>query len=53
MNDVTALFNDLEVVLMRIEGKLIVELRALPEEDLEETLEALDREYDGQAQAGY
>ena len=43
--------DDLAVVLKRIEGKLTVELRALPEDDLEETLEALDREYDGQAQA--
>ncbi len=43
--------DDLEVVLSRIEGKLTVELRALPADDLEETLEALDALYANEARA--
>ena len=41
--------DDLEVVLSRIEGKLAIELRALPEDDLEDILEALDLEYNNEA----
>lgn len=41
--------DDLEVVLERIEGKLTVELQALPEDELEETLECLDEFYNGLA----
>jgi len=41
--------DDLKVVLKRIEGKLTVELHALPEDELEETLESLDELYDGLA----
>ncbi len=42
---------DLKCVLSRIEGKLTIALSLLTEDELEETLEALDSEYDGLARA--
>ena len=43
--------DDLAVVLRRIEGKLRDELRATPEDELEEIIESLDEEYSGLARA--
>ncbi len=42
---------DLKCVLSRIEGKLTIALSLLTEDELEETLDALDSEYDGLARA--
>ena len=40
---------DLKCVLKRIEGKLTIALSYLPEDELEENLEALDQEYNNEA----
>ena len=42
---------DLKCVLSRIAGKLIIALSLLTEDELEETLEALDSEYNNEARA--
>lgn len=41
--------DDLEVVLSRIEGKLKIALQVTPEDELEDIIESLDREYNNEA----